>query len=403
MGRCSILSLAWYHPLVCWVRDLTEEGIESHPGPARYISKNINGVRASGKLYTLLKSIDEAHKKEAITAVFIQEHNLSATDLKEHSKIARGLNLLWIAAYAPAKAATGISYGGTAIVIPFSSITLESGETNQETAIKRINSSQQKSASGRLVSAYMSVDGKKRKLISAYAPARNTKQENRKDFFNNFLSRRATKNTVLGIDANCVPDTELDLRRDANTPYENSGRDELEEIIHDKNLLDVAREFLGTDNPTPFFTSHHIAAEGKECYSRIDRIYVPDDDQETWQHETAADFFPHPEGRKEIDHAAVFARTEKIVTKRGTDVQFINEEIYNDATFNEKIAVMIRAVLSNRLTTRTEEDEKWIPTWEEIKEQARKMSLAETQRKKYSESAAIKIKKCNLKQLRALI
>ena len=43
--------------------------------------------------------------------------------------------------------------------------------------------------------------------------------------------RRATKNTVLGIDANCVPDTELDLRRDANTPYENSGRDELEEMV----------------------------------------------------------------------------------------------------------------------------------------------------------------------------
>ena len=124
----TVLSLAWCHPLVCWVRDLNEEGIEPHPGPARYISKNINGVRAKGKLYTLLKSIDSAHKKEAITAVFIQEHNLSIEGVEAHTKAARGLNLLWIASYAP-KDVRGISYGGTAIVIPFDSITLESGET----------------------------------------------------------------------------------------------------------------------------------------------------------------------------------------------------------------------------------------------------------------------------------
>ena len=102
----------------------------------------------------------------------------------------------------PAKSATGISYGGTAIVIPFSSITLESGETNQETAIKRINSSQQKSASGRLISAYLSVDGKKRKLISAYAPARNARRRLQWDAqAGGSPPRRRDSSSTLGVTA----------------------------------------------------------------------------------------------------------------------------------------------------------------------------------------------------------
>ena len=33
-----------------WIRDLTEEGIEPHPGP-RYVTKNLNGVQQNNKLY----------------------------------------------------------------------------------------------------------------------------------------------------------------------------------------------------------------------------------------------------------------------------------------------------------------------------------------------------------------
>ena len=48
----------------------------------------------------------------------------------------------------PEDSITGVSYGGTAIVIPFSSITLESGETNQETAIKRMKKLKWRSIEG---------------------------------------------------------------------------------------------------------------------------------------------------------------------------------------------------------------------------------------------------------------
>ena len=43
-------------PLATWIRDLTEEGIEPHPGP-RFISKNLNGIKTKGKLYRLLKAV----------------------------------------------------------------------------------------------------------------------------------------------------------------------------------------------------------------------------------------------------------------------------------------------------------------------------------------------------------
>ena len=41
-----------------------------------------------------------------------------------------------------------------------------------------------------------------------------------------------TPRTVLGIDANCVPDVHLDVKRDPDvtSPYENSGSDECEDM-----------------------------------------------------------------------------------------------------------------------------------------------------------------------------
>jgi hypothetical protein len=80
----------------------------------------------------------------------------------------------------------------------------------------------------------------------------------RTTFFNK-LAALITPRTILGLDANCVPDTSLDTSRPSTctSAYENDGHHALDNIVDDNGLLDVAREQLGTDGTRPFFTSHH--------------------------------------------------------------------------------------------------------------------------------------------------
>ena len=69
-----------YPTATAWVRDLTEEGIEPHPGP-RYLSKNVNSVQGDGKLFQMLHSIQREHTRTPITAVFVQDHRLPAAQV----------------------------------------------------------------------------------------------------------------------------------------------------------------------------------------------------------------------------------------------------------------------------------------------------------------------------------
>jgi hypothetical protein len=40
-----------------WIRNLLEDGdVESHPGPARFVSKNVNGVAGPGKFLKMLRA-----------------------------------------------------------------------------------------------------------------------------------------------------------------------------------------------------------------------------------------------------------------------------------------------------------------------------------------------------------
>ena len=83
-----------------------------------------------------------------------------------------------------------------------------------------------------------------------------------------------TKRTVLGIDANCVPDVQLDVRSEAASPYDNRGANELADVMTHFGLVDVAREWLG---PVPFYTSHHniTLQDGTKSTTstRIDQIH----------------------------------------------------------------------------------------------------------------------------------
>ncbi len=104
--------------LSVWIRDLHEEGIHPHPGP-KVISKNINGM--TNDVYPVLKAIARENETRPLTAVFIQDHRIPRSGAKQAQKTAAKLRLLLILAHGP-KDSRGVTYGGTAIVIPYSSI-----------------------------------------------------------------------------------------------------------------------------------------------------------------------------------------------------------------------------------------------------------------------------------------
>ena len=60
----------------------------------------------------------------------------------------------------------------------------------------------------------MIVEGRKLRLLSAYANPDSSAAE-RPHFFARTLSQLVNDSTVMGIDANCVPDVTLDVKRTA--------------------------------------------------------------------------------------------------------------------------------------------------------------------------------------------
>ena len=132
-----------------WVRDLTEEGIEPHPGP-RYLSKNVNSVLKKGKLYNYLKRIRNESTRTPITAVFIQDHRLPRAQRDRIESMAKGLKLLAITSHSPPHPHNRICYGGTMIVIPYEAIEPEENETIHA-ACERIKRTQKRAASGRSI------------------------------------------------------------------------------------------------------------------------------------------------------------------------------------------------------------------------------------------------------------
>ena len=458
-------------PYTTWIRDLTEEGIEPNPGP-RYVTKNVNGIQGAGKLYQCCKAIASEHQRHPITALFIQEHNLKQTDSKAHEKIARGHQLLILIAYALLKPNQSVAWGGTAIIIPHSSIEKKPGESLDD-AISRIQKSTFRPAhlTGRAISAKMHVLGHPRTLTCAYAPAApssellgtewtkvgtgrpkegrelltNTTQLNtalgqrppgttkatftpaqiasmqlgklnwsdfikvknnywkqsaapaRATFFSALAALVNTK-TILGLDANCVPDTTLDVARPTTctTPYENDGHNTLNDLTDDKGLTDVARQHLGTDGTNPFYTSHHNHGAGT-THSRIDRIYVPDSSDESFVHSNCPDFFPHPDARATRDHDAVHVCSTQTTHKRGTDIPFINESIFDDQTFTSRLHASIRTEYNNAIRSPNTD---WRSLWESIKRDAKTQCLEETKRTRFKLNQQLTLKKLVLANLR---
>jgi hypothetical protein len=137
--------------------------------------------------------------------------------------------------------------GGTAIIIPQNQLGLQEGETLHD-ADSQVRLGMASAGAGRVTSIHTHVEGRLLVLTAAYAPSA---PGERQAFFTNILQPFVDSETVLGIDANCVPDVSLDVRSSARISYENTGANELQSVIDKADLIDIAREWLGN---APFFT-----------------------------------------------------------------------------------------------------------------------------------------------------
>ena len=125
--------------------------------------------------------------------------------------------------------------GGTAIVIPLDAIERKADET-RDPAVKRIRQSAYRSRDGRLTTVDILLNEKSTKVACAYAP-----QDGTRPAFLTGIKDKINSSTALALDANCVPDTNLDLKRDARTPYDNAGSQELKDVVDHHDLARTPR------------------------------------------------------------------------------------------------------------------------------------------------------------------
>ena len=132
--------------------------------------------------------------------MLIQEHKLKASDAPSHRQKALYQNLVPLISY------TRDANGGAAILLPLESIELRKGE-NARDARERVMAAFQAQAGGAVASTTVKLAGLTTKLVSMYAPVENNK---RVAFFNRHLNDTVDSSTLLGMDANCVPNAITD-------------------------------------------------------------------------------------------------------------------------------------------------------------------------------------------------
>ena len=382
-----------------WVRDLTEEGIEPNPGPIHafvLLDKNVNGWRGKGRLKNGLRAIADYYRRNksafALMAATVQEHNLSPKDKAKHNRAAHAQGLLMLTTYAK-PAIDGIQWGGAAIVMPYEGIEKREGESTEQ-AVARVRATFRGSRDGRTVTATTLINGRPKSVMSAYAPAKGEGQA-REAYFKS-IANRIKKNSLIGIDANCVPDVSIDHRSNStsSSAYENGGAALFEETIIKAGLMDVQREHFGDER---FFTSHHRVRDGTDVWTRLDQLYAADEGDEEWKHFDIPDDFPRRKKRRELDHSAVAMVMDPPEGRqtRGVQVPFILEDIYTNEEFAKVVAQNIR-----ERHQQAEKTGMWAGQWERMKIDLRKLSLDETRRRKFTARAETKAKLLKIADMR---
>jgi len=344
-----------------WIRDLHEEGIEPHPGPSA-LSKNIDGLTA--RFSEVMHRISTRHKSAPIQVVLLQEHHLTSSraDFLRVTQVARNLGLFYAQAHRPVNEAKG----GAAIVIPLDMIERKPGESKVE-AIRRVEASVYRSPDGRVVTATTMINGESVTMASIYAPV---DPAARPTFFTAIKPRFTAANGphLIGMDANCIFDTRLDVSRPGPPdPDDTKGRAELRDLLIAADTTDITRETMGDAS---YYTNHTVLqGRVQMTRKRIDHIHTPTIDSVIWT------FRPHtPDFLKyqQNGHELIEATFNIVKEKRGRDLPFINEAVYDDPTFNAEIVAAIKTTMDAAT------DGHYGEKWEETKDKVRDMSLERT-------------------------
>ena len=326
----------------------------------------------------ILQLLKNTKFETPIKAIFLQEHNLKNPAEAKKLALEYGFHMFAV----PLNSRT--PKGGTAILIPKGQLETNPRESHHE-ALARVKSTIRALPDGRGIACDTLIHGHMRRIASVYAPA---DPALRVAFFTS-LTNLIDSNTIMGIDANCVPDVTLDRQSTAASDYENTGATTLNDVIASLALIDVAREWLGTN---PFFTC--FKGQSK---TRIDRVYVPDVNGLIWTHvPMQVELFPRPLTANTLDHEPAAISIKQTSQTRGKDVSHINESIFDNATFNAKIIEIINTVLQTHTTS-------WADTWGEIKRQCRCASIARTMEQKAERTAESLQMQLRIQALKRLI
>ena len=142
------------------------------------------------------------------------------------------------------------------------------------------------------------------------------------------------------------------------------------------------------------------AATGDVTGTRIDRIYAPDRDGLIWEHKTGQDIFGWRRDALEIDHEKVQITIRNVGdVKRGSDLKKIEEYIFDDQKFLDKVAEQIEDIIELEQPTHGT----WRSTWNKIENAVRHMGLEETKARRTTDNEEIKKLKLKQHTLKTLI
>ena len=111
-----------------------------------------------------------------------------------------------------------------------------------------------------------------------------------------------------------------------------------------------------------------------------DQIYAPSKDALLWSHASCHDFFPS--GSTTLDHVAIQISLSVAEGKRGSDLRFIDERIFDDPSFN--------AALASEITNTYERNRHLGPgaAWALTKAAVRKQAMAKSREKRKARNDA---------------
>lgn len=338
----------------------------------KYLCVNANGLQSPGHFDMFLKTCDTWRNKQHISVFMAQEHNLNPDRVRQLKRDA-GLKCfhLSIAFAPPVQSPNGLTvhWGGTLILTDTKSAIIESGTAHEPGA----------------VSTKVDMSGEKVNLLCVYAPSDPSK---RIDFFTNKLPNYLTSDTIAAGDWNCVPDVTLDIQQEHVSTYRNIGGTLLEQRMNDKGLCDVRREQLG-DAFEPTRTGN---TQSGTVASRLDRWYVPTDEDESWQwsFEVRGDFVWK---KTPSDHFAVVATMETNTGEMGHDRKTIRDSLLLKAEVQNHIIDIMNTCYRGNAS----ESNKWVKAHNLI----RSYLLAETAKLRKKERIEIRRQRSILQILKA--